>query len=401
MTRALHEGDAGGASGPAAPLPTPGGGRLSGRSRVVAIFFIQGMVGAMLMMRIPDLQLDAGLSAAALGIVLMGAPIGGLGIFLFATPLIERVGTRLTILVSFVLMALGAALSSVAETGTSLFLALLVFGAMSSIGNIAMNVEADRVEAATGARVMNRCHGMWSVGFLIASSLAGAIRGAGIAPAVHLWLCLFVFTAVTLALAVPLAEYPARAFGGGPRKVRFAWPTAAILALAAFGLGAELLEGAARVWATIYLRDAFDVPAMVESAALPAFILTMAGGRLVAARLVGRYGARRFPSASLVTAAIGLAIVVASTNAFLVIAGFAVAGLGTGVVYPLMLSSAARIGDRPAVQNVAAITLVVQIVMLISPAFVGALAETLGVRFAFACLLPLLAIGAAMSRFVR
>jgi hypothetical protein len=36
-------------------------------------------------------------------------------------------------------------------------------GVMNSAGNIAINVEADRYEAGSSTRIMNRCHGMWSI----------------------------------------------------------------------------------------------------------------------------------------------------------------------------------------------------------------------------------------------
>ena len=57
-----------------------------------------------------------------------------------------------------------------------------------------------------------------------------------------------------------------------------------------------------------------------------------------------------------------------------------------------MLSAAARLGDRPASQNVAATTLIFQFVNLGAPVLIGAVAGGLGIRMAFAMLLPLLAM---------
>ncbi|MNY75689.1 hypothetical protein D3C86_2150430 [compost metagenome] len=68
----------------------------------------------------------------------------------------------------------------------ALFVLLALNGVGFSLTNIAMNVEADRVEAATGARVMNTCHGAWSVGFLLTSLLGATLRGLDVSPAIHL-----------------------------------------------------------------------------------------------------------------------------------------------------------------------------------------------------------------------
>jgi hypothetical protein len=85
-------------------------------------------------------------------------------------------GTRRMIMLSYCAMALAAAGMASSAHGSSMFVLLAVVGAMSSLSNIAINVEADRVEAATAARLMNRCHGGWSVAFLAASTAIGLIR---------------------------------------------------------------------------------------------------------------------------------------------------------------------------------------------------------------------------------
>lgn len=366
---------------------------------LLAIFAVQGIVAAMMFTRVPDIQLAAGLSEGQLGMVLMGAPVGGMTTFAIATKLIERFGTRAIILGSYPLMALAAPLLTVSINPAAMFAVLFVFGAMNSAGNIAINVEADRFEAASGSRIMNRCHGLWSVVFFFASLGGGLIRGAGVATELHLWAMVPLFCIASLAIAVPMRSFPPRVTAGKPN--RFVLPTLAVLALVAFGLGAELLEGASRVWATIYIRDVFDVPAVVESAALPALILSMAVARLVADGIIDRFGPQRVASTALGIAIVGLCVVVFANNAYLAIVGFGIAGLGASVIYPLMISAAARLGDRPASENVAALTMVVQLLLLVSPAIIGAVAEGLGVRVAFGLLLPLLAIGLIMSRMLK
>ena len=372
----------------------------SRRRRILLVFAIQGIVLATLNMRIPDLQLRAGLSDAQLGLILVGGATGAIATYPLAAPVIERFGTRRTILATYTLMALAAAGVATFAHGGAMFAFLLLVGAGSSLSNIAINVEVDRVEADTGARLMNRCHGAWSVVFLLASSVAGLARGLGVAPVLHLWIEVPVYVAATVVLVMPMRESPPREAATVPKR-RLVVPTAAVLGLVAFALGADLLEGASRVWATIYLRDAFDVSPMVESMALPALILTMAGVRLVADPWIDRFGPARIARASLTVALAGVALIVFAPWAWVAIAGFAVAGIGSAVVYPLMVSAAARLGDRPAEENVAATTLVFQFVLLVSPMLIGFVAEGFGIRAAFGLFLPLLAIGLAMSGRLR
>lgn len=155
--------------------------------RVVALFFIHALAAGAIHTRMPDLQLLVGLSEAQLGLVLMGQPLGGLSMFLFASIIIERFSPRLVILVVLPVVIVTAALCTLWLHPVAFFLLLAVNGMGFSLSNIAMNVEADRVEAASGHRVMNTCHGAWSLGFLLTSLLGAALRGLGISPALHLW----------------------------------------------------------------------------------------------------------------------------------------------------------------------------------------------------------------------
>jgi len=95
-----------------------------------------------------------------------------------------------------------------------------------------------------------------------------------------------------------------------------------------------------------------------------------------------------------------LAIVLAP-NAYAALAGFLAVGIGICVLFPLTLSAAARLGDRPASQNVAATTLIFQLVNLGAPVLIGSVAEGFGVRMAFAMLIPLLVLTFAMAGRLR
>src|SRR5690606_36720394 len=90
------------------------------------------------------------------------------------------------------------------------FLLLAANGVGFSLTNIAVNVEADRVEAASGRRIMNTCHGIWSIGFLVTALLGVLMRGSGVSPALHLGLLAPVLIAALVIVAAPMAVTPAR-----------------------------------------------------------------------------------------------------------------------------------------------------------------------------------------------
>jgi len=368
----------------------------SARWRVIALFFTHALAAGAIHTRIPDLQVAMGLSEGQLGLVLMGQPLGALSMFLFSSAIIERFGPRRTILAVLPIVIITAALATVLLHPAALFILLAFNGIGFSLSNIAMNVEADRVEAATGARVMNTCHGVWSVGFLLTSLLGATLRGFHVDPAIHLWALAPVLIVLLLVVVVPMPVMPPRPHTGDKVK-KLALPTLATLGLVAFGLGAGLTEGASRAWSIIYLRDSFDVSPFVESLALPALLAAMAVGRLLADRVIDRFGPVRVARLLSAVAVAGMVLIVLSPSANVALAGFVIVGIGICVLYPLMLSAAARIGDRPASQNVAATTLIFQLVNLGAPALIGAVAQGLGVRMAFSMLIPLLVLTFVMA----
>lgn len=368
----------------------------SARWRVIALFFTHALAAGAIHTRIPDLQIAMGLSEGQLGLVLMGQPLGALSMFLFSSAIIERFGPRRTILAVLPIVIITAALATVLLNPVALFVLLAFNGIGFSLSNIAMNVEADRVEAATGARVMNTCHGVWSVGFLLTSLLGATLRGLNVDPAIHLWALVPVLIVLLLVVVVPMPVMPPRPHSGDKVK-KLALPTLATLGLVAFGLGAGLTEGASRAWSIIYLRDSFDVSPFVESLALPALLAAMAAGRLLADRVIDRFGPVRVARLLSAVAVAGMVLIVLSPSAYVALAGFVIVGIGICVLYPLMLSAAARIGDRPASQNVAATTLIFQLVNLGAPALIGAVAQGLGVRTAFSMLIPLLVLTFVMA----
>jgi MFS family permease len=368
--------------------------------RIIALFFTHALAAGAIHTRIPDLQELIGLTEGQLGLVLIGQPLGALSMFLFSSAIVERFGPRRMILWLLPIVVITAALATVLLNPVALFVLLALNGVGFSLTNIAMNVEADRVEAATSARVMNTCHGAWSVGFLLTSLLGAALRGLHVAPAIHLWALAPVLIGLIVLVVLPMPNMPPRPHAGGTVK-KLAWPTWATMGLVAFGLGAGLTEGASRAWSIIYLRDAFDVAPFIESLALPALLLSMAGGRLVADRFIDRYGPVRVARSLSALAVLGMLAIVLAPNAYAALAGFLAVGIGICVLFPLMLSAAARLGDRPASQNVAATTLIFQLVNLGAPVLIGSVAEGFGVRMAFAMLIPLLVLTVAMAGQLR
>ncbi|MEX0628800.1 MAG: hypothetical protein WD230_09250, partial [Cucumibacter sp.] len=151
-----------------------------------AAFFVQSLCIGGFFSRLAEIQLNMGASTAELGIGLLGVDVGAFLSLPFAARAIERIGNRNTLLYGTPFFALTVALTSLAPNYIVFFFLAMFVAVGFTFTAIAMNVEADRIEFATGRRIMNSSHGMWSLGFFISSLIGTAIVALGTWPALHL-----------------------------------------------------------------------------------------------------------------------------------------------------------------------------------------------------------------------
>ena len=153
---------------------------------VMAVFFLQAMTLANWVPRIPDVQEELGLTAGELAIALLGMPIGSFLALLSSGQLIERITARRTVFLGFLIYLTLLPLAGMAWDLASLFGALFLLGIFSPLVDVAMNVEAARVQDTLSRPIMSTCHGFWSIGSMAGALIGSAFADAGIATHWHL-----------------------------------------------------------------------------------------------------------------------------------------------------------------------------------------------------------------------
>jgi predicted MFS family arabinose efflux permease len=357
---------------------------------VAGVFFLNGAVFASWYARVPAIQDDLGLGPGALGVALLGAPIGLLAAQPLVGGLAARRGSRAIVAAApFFLVAV--VLPALATGAATLFIALLVVGAANGALDIAMNAQGFALERAAGRRLFNSLHAAFSFGALT-GALGGALAaGAGLDPLEHLAIAAVVGALAAAALTPSLFRDR-----GDPHAARIARPSRRLAALAAIAFCALLAEGAVFDWSGIYLAREAGAEGELAPAGLAAFSLTMAAGRLTADRTAARLGSAAVARAGALAAAAGLGIAIVSGSPGGGIAGFAVMGLGLSAVFPLSLRAAGEDPER-AGPALAAVSTLGYTGFLAGPPAIGLLAELLGLGGALACVCALLALAALLA----
>jgi fucose permease len=349
--------------------------------RSVAVqFFANGTVYATVIPRLPDIRERVDISIGALGLVLTLGSVASLVGSLLTGRVIARFGSRRV-------MIYGAA-SSIAflpligfSTGPVL-LVVALFGLLffDVFIDVAMNVQGSALSARRHTPVMNRLHGIWSLGTVTGGVVTVLTLRAGVSTPVHLTI-VAVMLVVALAFVAPgllhrdeAPELDAAAAATSGRPPRRAFGAASLL-LAAGGATAMMLEVTNGDWASFRLGEDLDARPSLAGLAFLAFTSGMTIGRLGGDWVQVRVGPTQlFRLAALITGS-GSLIASLVPNVAVSIVGFLVAGLGTSVLFPQLYDRAARSPGPPG-SGFASMLIGQRGAGLLTPLIVGALANT-------------------------
>jgi fucose permease len=338
-------------------------------------FFVNGAVFASFIPRLPEIRDRVGITDSTVGLFLTIA--GGCGLISSAIVgrLIERFSSRGVLIAGSVAMVLVMPLVGIAEHPAVLLAALIALSMLDVIVDVAMNLQGSWLSARRPAPVMNRLHGLWSLG-----TVAGGLAAAWLATtSVPLQVQLIGVSAVLLAGVVFVArgvlendQHPAPRSSSGT-TARSRWRPLVALALA--GAFAVTVEMTSSDWAAFRLTDDFGASAAIATLGYVAFTTGMTVGRFAGDAVLIRLGSDRLLRLACGAAFVGLAAATLVDTRPLTLAGLLLAGLGTATFFPKLYDDAARFPGR-AGAALGALTAGSRAAALIAPVLTGALIGT-------------------------
>lgn len=347
-----------------------------------ALFFVNGMVYGNWLPRIPELKDQLGLSNTNLGITLLGGGIGGIVGSLLASRVTKRLGSRRLLLRTIVpLPIVMAAIPFVGEAWMLLVLLSLI-GLIDVWTDLAMNVQGVIAQERLGRSIMNRLHGMWSVGFGSGTLVGSLAAGVGVS---------FRFQVVVVALGLlatvglvsrslePNDPKPTTNAADIPARRRHLGLAAVALAVA--GAAAIALEGAPNEWAALLMRDDLNFGEWAGFGTV-AFGFGMVVSRLGGDHALERLGDERLFRLAMVVVAVGITIVVLTNTAWLGLVALFIAGLGQGVIFPRLYLVAARVPGMSAGAGLGAMLIGLRVGGMVTAVAMGRVSQSSSVQTA-------------------
>ncbi|MEU4235605.1 MFS transporter [Nonomuraea sp. NPDC026600] len=368
---------------------------------VLAAFAGFGVIWGMYAAAIPAIRDATAVSDAFLGTALSGVGLTALPAMLMSGRFIDRAG-RTAFTAALVLFAISAPLALVVTSAPALVAALLVFGGCSGAYDVAINHAAVAAEAATGRRVLNRAHAVFSLGLLAGSLLMGAARGAGMHPG---W-PLVAAGLLLLAGAVPawrnLTAIHAPAGTTPPPRGRGAWAGPMVWVAGLLGVLALLVESGLQQWSAVFLEDNLHTAPGLSSLGPAIFAASAATGRMAGHFLGNRLADIPLLVCSGLLVCPGVLVLATADHTAVALAGLLIAGAGISVGSPTLYGFAGRrVPASERGRTVAVVSGIAYVGLLGGPGVVGQIAAATTLRTAFAFLAAaalLMAIGSLSLR---
>jgi predicted MFS family arabinose efflux permease len=360
------------------------------------VFFIAGFGMAAWAPLVPFAKIRANIDDGLLGLLLLCLGAGSIVAMPLAGAIAARLGCRLVIALSTVLICLALPFLATVSTVPQLVVSLLAFGAGIGSLDVAMNIQAIIVERASGRTMMSGFHGLFSLGGIAGAAGITILLGAGASPLTAV-LCIVVGIAVALVLSAShLLPYGSK--NEGPA---FAIPHGIVLFIGALCFILFLTEGAVLDWSAVFLTSVRGMDASHAGLGYAAFAFTMTIGRLTGDRVVRRVGPIRIVILGALCAAGGIALATLIPSWQMALLGYALVGVGCSNIVPVLFSSVGRQTVMPENVAVPAITTLGYAGILVGPAAIGFVSHCTNLQTAFLLLVLLLLGVAASGRLLR
>lgn len=346
-------------------------------------FFINGSVVGSVLPRLPEIRDRIGSDVASLGLVLTLASLGGLLGSVVCSPIIERVGSKRAMVGGGLALTGTLFLTAAARSPFVLWLALALWLLFDVIADVGMNMQGSAISARRSVPVMNRLHGLWSLGTVLGGGLASVLASIELDLQIHLsavavtLIAAMVFVAPGLlpeAEVRPPPETETKTPGEAASTPRIS-PRLTLMIFGLLGAMAMTMEQISGDWAALRLTDDLNETAGIAALGFVAYTVGMTTGRFAGDSVLGFVGEHRMIRFGAALNAVGLGVAFLIDAFPAVIIGLVLAGLGNSVIFPMLYDQAAKAPGK-AGAGLGAMVGGSRIGALIAPVTVGALAAT-------------------------
>jgi MFS family permease len=380
--------------------PHPAHTPLSPRDRrarvaVASAFGAQGLAYAGLLSSLPGFKDRFGIGDDAVTFAILGVGI----LAAVGTVVAERVarspgGSRSVLVSGLVTVAIAVVVIALAPHVAFFFLGFALYGLGLGQVDAGTNMQAVSLQHAYGRSIVTGFYAAWSAAGVVGALYVSAYAHFDVPQQAALPLLALVVLAIAVLVTRAAWHSHDAPFAVSAEEARAAraLPWSGILVLGAAVVAYYVVDTASSTWGTVYLADVLDAGHDVAPFGYAVYV-----GTTLVSRLAGDFAVRRWGRVAVIRTAgllgtVGLLAVVLAHSPVLAISGFALTGLGLGVVAPLCFAAAGALSPAHANAVIARLNSFNYLGAILGGVLVGAIASGSTLRFGFVVPLVLAAV---------
>lgn len=355
-----------------------------------ALFFIHGIAYASFVPWIPDIKEKFNLSNYMIGIIISAIPAGSIIFGLFSKKIINLVGLYWATNITFLLLIITISIVAFSSSWYEITLLLFLFGIFDSWGDTCINVQAINIQKSCGHSLINRLHGISSIGTISGGLIAVMAIGFGFSMDKFNLTLLIINLAILIIYIISFKKTNTgvyfNLFSKHQKKRELLEAQLYIIALTILVFTCSI-EETASIWGAIYMMDYYNVSLVISGLPYLSCQICMVIGRVFGDYYTNKFGLLIILKYGVTLSITGVILIIFIHSAFFTILGFSLVGLGISVIFPLTITF---IGQLPNINATSAITFATwmsRIGLFISPPLIGMLADFISLRTAFIAIL--------------
>ena len=367
----------------------------SAQFALIAAFAIQGFLAITYLPRIPEIIEQIDVSFALWGLIIGLAGLGSLIPLLITNRLVGKFGTRPIVRISSLMIVLTTASLGFATNGWMYFAFHAAMMFSMSFFNIAVNAQSVMLQKKVKKVILGKFHAAWSIGAGISAAVSG-ILASFMSLQLHLvlvGLMAIVAFEVSIRSMLKPSEDGHREERQAAEKVPF-FKSPNQLWLLAFGFFAGVFpEMVMMDWSAVFAKQVMLLNPTLGAIPFTAFTVAMIAGRLLIGRVTKKYHISDLSKWGGIIGAVAMAlgVLVAPTLvpvspilAMIVLSLFwAVSGFGLAPMVPSFFGAAGHVKGLTTAQALYRMSLVNALAVIVAKIFMGALAQGIGLVWAF------------------
>ncbi|OVZ93281.1 MFS transporter [Yersinia kristensenii] len=294
--------------------------------------------------------------------------------------------------ITFLLLVIAISTVAFSSSWYEITLLLFLFGIFDSWGDTCINVQALNIQRTYGQSLINRVHGVGSIGTIWGGFIAVMAIGFGFSmEQFNLILLMINLTMLTIYMMLfkkaSATSYNYLNIKSHKEREKMSLETKLYIISLIILVFTCNIEETASIWGAIYMKDIYNVSSVISGLPYLACQICMVIGRIFGDYFTNNWGKILTLKYGILLSISGVALIITINSSFFTILVFSLIGLGISVVFPLTISFIGQLPNINATSGVTFATWMSRIGLLVFPPLIGVLADFTSLRTAFIAIL--------------